>query len=216
MRGGLRLRTGVVLTPRHGPNVSYRLQRHRQHLRFGPAIPRSRCEGEGWSITLPVTEMLECITHTATLLRDGRVFVAGGVSYGGIGIFNGSLVSTELYTPDVLVPGPTLVSVSGDGRGQGAIFHAGTTHVAAPEDPAAAGENLDIYCTGLSVDSAIRPQVAIGGRSAAVQVVSQAPGVAGVNQVRVRVPPGIEPGPAVPVRLTYVDRPSNEVTIAVR
>jgi hypothetical protein len=155
-------------------------------------------------------------THTATLLRDGRVLVAGGVSYGGIGIFGGSLASAELYTPDVLVPGPALVSMSGDGRGQGAIFHAGTTHVAAPEDPAAAGENLDIYCTGLRVDSAIRPQVAIGGRIAAVQMVSPAPGVPGVNQVRVRVPPGIEPGAAVPVRLTYVDRPSNEVTIAVR
>jgi uncharacterized protein (TIGR03437 family) len=51
---------------------------------------------------------------------------------------------------------------------------------------------------------------------AAVQVVSTAPGVPGVNQVRVRVPTGIEPGPAVPVRLSYVDRPSNEVTIAVR
>jgi len=155
-------------------------------------------------------------THSATLLRDGRVLVAGGVSYGGIGIFYGSLASTEIYTPDVLVRGPALVAVSGDGRGQGAIFHAGTTHMAAPEDPAAAGENLDIYCTGLSIDSAIRPQVAIGGRSAAVQVVSQAPGVPGVNQVRVRVPLGIQPGPAVPVRLTYVDRPSNEVTIAVR
>jgi hypothetical protein len=154
-------------------------------------------------------------THTATLLRDGRVLVAGGVSYGGIGIFYGSLASTEVYTPDVLVRGPALVAVSGDGRGQGAIFHAGTTHLATPEDPAAAGENLDIYCTGLS-DSAIRPQVAIGGRIAAMQVVNQARGVAGVNQVRVRVPPGIQPGPAVPVRLTYVDRPSNEVTIAVR
>jgi hypothetical protein len=106
--------------------------------------------------------------------------------------------------------------VSGDGHGQGAIFHAGTTHVAAPEDPAAAGENLDIYCTGLNIDSAIPPQVAIGGRMAAVQRVSQAPGVPGVNQVRVRVPTDIEPGPAVPVRLSYVDRPSNEVTIAVR
>ena len=145
-------------------------------------------------------------THTATLLRDGRVLVAGGVSYGGIGIFHGSLTSAELYTPDVLVPGPALV----------AIVHGGTNHVAAPEDPAAAGENLDIYCTGLSIDSAIRPQVAIGGRIAAVEAVTQAPGVPGVNQVRVRVPPGIEPGPAVPVRLTYVDRPSNEVTIAVR
>jgi hypothetical protein len=155
-------------------------------------------------------------THTATLLRDGRVLVAGGVSYGGIGMFGGSLASAELYAPDVLVPGPALVSVSGDGHGQGAIFHAGTTHVAAPEDPAAAGENLDIYCTGLTIDSAIPPQVAIGGRMAAVQMVSQAPGVPGVNQVRVRVPTGIEPGSAVPVRLSYVDRPSNDVTIAVR
>jgi hypothetical protein len=154
--------------------------------------------------------------HTATLLRDGRVLVAGGVSYGGIGIFGGSLASTEFYIPNVLVPGPTLVAMSGDGRGQGAIFHAGTNHVASPENPAAAGENLDIYCTRLTIDGAIRPQVAIGGRIAAVQGVSQAPGVPGVNQVRVRVPPGIEPGHAVPVRLTYVGRPSNEVTIAVR
>ena len=155
-------------------------------------------------------------THTATLLGSGRVLVAGGVSYGGIGIFGGSLASAELYHPDVLVPGPALVSVSGDGHGQGAIFHAGTTHVAAPEDPAVAGENVDINCTGLSVDSAIPPQVAIAGRMAIVESVSQVPGVPGVKQVRVRVPTGIEPGPAVPVRLTYVDRPSNEVTIAVQ
>lgn len=153
-------------------------------------------------------------THTATVLRDGRVLVAGGVSYGGIGIFHGSIASAELYTPDVLVPAPALVSVSGDGHGQGAIFHAGTTHVAAREDPAAAGEDLDIECTGL--DSLNPPQVAIGGRMAAVQTVSNAPGLPGVKHVRVRLPAGIEPGPAVPVRLSYVDRPSNEVTIAVR
>ena len=72
------------------------------------------------------------------------------------------------------------------------------------------------YATGLGTDSVFRPQVAIGGRIAPVQTVSQAPGVPGVSQVRVRVPAGIEPGPAVTVRLTYVDRPTNEVTIAVR
>ena len=155
-------------------------------------------------------------THTATLLGDGRVLVAGGVSYGGIGIFGGTLSSAELYTPDVLVPTPALVSLSGDGHGQGAIFHGGTTHVADAQDPAAAGESVDIYCVGLTTDSAIPPQVVIGGRMARLLRTSQVPGLAGVIQVMVRVPAGIAPGTAVSVRLTYIGRPSNEVTLAVQ
>ena len=155
-------------------------------------------------------------THTATLLNDGRVLVAGGVSYGGIGVFSGSLASAELYAPEVLVPAPALVSLSGDGRGQGAILHDRTSHVAGLDDPAAVGEVVEILCTGLSPDSVIPPQVAIGGRMADVLRFGEALGLPGRNQVNVRVPSGFAPGPAVPVRLTYIGRSSNVVTLAVQ
>jgi hypothetical protein len=155
-------------------------------------------------------------TYTATLLNDGTVLMAGGVSYGGIGLYNGSFASAELYSPDVRIRGPALVSVSGDGRGQGAIFHAGTRNVVTADDPAAVGESIDIYCTGLTAGGVIPPQVAIGGRMSALLAVGTVPGAPGVNQLRVRVPGGVAPGSGVRVRLTYLDRPSNEVTIGVR
>jgi uncharacterized protein (TIGR03437 family) len=106
--------------------------------------------------------------------------------------------------------------LSGDGEGQGAIFHARTRDIAGSDDPAAGGESVDVYCTGLPIDRALPPQVVIGGRIAVLLAISTVLGSAGVTEVSVRVPSGIAPGPAVRVRLTYADRPSNEVTMAVR
>jgi uncharacterized protein (TIGR03437 family) len=154
-------------------------------------------------------------THTATLLGDGRVLMAGGVAYGGIGIYHGGLASAELYTPDKLAPTPAILPASGDGAGQAAIYHAGTTHLATRDDPVAADESVDIHCTGLAENSAVPPRVVIGGRLAPVLSAS-AVDESGVTILRVRVPRGIAAGPAVPVRLIHMDRPSHEVTMAVR
>jgi hypothetical protein len=155
-------------------------------------------------------------THTATLLNDGRVLLAGGVVYGGIGAFYGGTASAELYTPPVLVPAPRLFSMSGDGKGQGAVWHATTGQLASPGLPAMAGEALSMYTTNLTEGGVIPPQVLIGGKSAQTLYFGDAPGYPGFNQVNILVPDGIPPGSAVPVRLSYLGRSSNEVTISVQ
>jgi len=57
--------------------------------------------------------------------------------------------------------------------------------------------------------------VTIGGRLAEVLYFG-ASGYPGYNQVTFRVPTGVVPGLAVPVRLTYLSRPSNAVSIALQ
>jgi hypothetical protein len=166
--------------------------------------------------------------QSATLLNDGTVLIAGGYCYTGVGQLCGVFASAELYTPSVLVPAPALFSVSGDGRGQGAVLHAGTRlmalsrsaifgEVATWDHPAVAGDVLELYGTGLGDGSSrLVPDVTIGGRRAEILFVGNASGLTRVNQVNVRVPCGVAPGPAVPVRLISLGRTSNEVIIGVR
>jgi hypothetical protein len=153
--------------------------------------------------------------HTATLLSDGRVLIAGGDDE-RYWIPETILSSAELYTPAVLVPAPTLFSLSGDGRGQGAIWNGVTGQFASAANPITAGDVLAMYTTSLFEGGVIPPQIAIGGQLAQVLYFGDAPGYPGYFQVNFRVPSGVAPGSGVPVRLTYTGRPSNAVTIGVQ
>jgi len=157
----------------------------------------------------------------ATLLNNGQVLITGGNQYypfgaGGRDPQHPVVAVAELFTPAMLIPAPALFSLGGDGRGQGAIWHATTGEIASLSSPALAGEVLSMYTTNLADRGVIPPQVAVGGRLAEVLYYGAAPGYPGYYQVNFRVPDGVAPGPAVPVRLTYLGRSNNEVTIGVR
>jgi hypothetical protein len=154
-------------------------------------------------------------THTATLLNDGRVLIVGGVGYGGIGVFYGSASTAEIYTPATLIPPPQLLSTTEESK-EGLVLHAGTGVLVSAARPAVPGEILELRWAGLRAESVIPPRVSIGGRLAEVLSFGALRDSSGVSTAVVRMPSGVQPGPAVAVQLSYVGRLSNTVTLAVR
>ena len=152
--------------------------------------------------------------HTSTLLENGKVLITGGMT--GVNDSGGVLSSTEIYTPALVIPAPMLFSLSADGSGQGAIWHATTGFTASQDNPAIGGDILSMYTTNLSDSDVIPPRVIVGGRFAEVVYFGSAPGYPGYVQINFRVPAGVAPGPAVPVRVSYLSRTSNDVGMAVQ
>jgi uncharacterized protein (TIGR03437 family) len=144
---------------------------------------------------------------------------------------------------------PQIFATNQQGSGQGAALIAGTSTIVAPTGmfpgsrPAAKGEYISIYATGLGAvqnqpaDGApatglsptlAQPQVligcpganqAVGLCSAPVQFIGLAPGFVGLYQVNVQIPSGALSGSQVPIQLSLSGaggRPSNIVTIAVQ
>lgn len=133
----------------------------------------------------------------------------------------------------VIDSAPGIFTLSQSGQGQGAVLIAGAPLLAGPGGrPAAKGELIEIYCTGLGRVTAppvpgepaagLVPTIGtafatIGGVPAEVFYSGLTPGNVGLYQVNARVPLGSPAGPAVPVviRMGESGRPSNTVTIAV-
>jgi uncharacterized protein (TIGR03437 family) len=150
--------------------------------------------------------------HTATLLNNGQVLVAGGVPQDPYVTTS----SAELYQPATVLPIPALFSLAGNGQGQGAIWNSTTGQIASSHNPAAGGELLSMYTTSLIEGGAIPPQVAVGGQLAEILYFGDAPGYPRYFQINFQVPAGVRPGSSVPVVLTYLGRSSNAVSVSVQ
>jgi uncharacterized protein (TIGR03437 family) len=125
---------------------------------------------------------------------------------------------------------PAVFTKDQSGSGEGVIVHGVSNALVSADSPAAPGETVVIYCTGLGAVTPAVPagqaspvaartvvpvSVTIGGRSAEVAYAGVTPGSVGLYQVNAIVPEGIAPGAAV-VTVSAAGAQSPEVTMAVR
>jgi uncharacterized protein (TIGR03437 family) len=142
-----------------------------------------------------------------------------------------------LSSPILLQVAPTapgIFSIAGSGAGPGAILNSLDETVNTALNPAARGDWVSIFATGAgvttpaSVDgllaSAPLPapnanvSVTIGGLPCLTNFAGAAPGfVSGLLQINAQVPPGVTPGPAVPVQISIGSASSPlAITVAVQ
>jgi uncharacterized protein (TIGR03437 family) len=146
---------------------------------------------------------------------------------------NGNTVSVP-QTVVIASVQPGIFTLNETGAGQGEIFKSDDVTLAQPGTPAAMGEMIVIYCTGLGdVSPAVqngqsppanppaqtvnKVSVTVGGKAAQVLFSGLTPGSPGVYQINAVVPPGVTPGDAVPVTISVGSETSPaSVTMAVR
>ena len=168
-------------------------------------------------------------------------------SEAAIAVVSGGTTSNTISVPIQIAP--QIFTLNNSGSGQGSVVIAGTDTIAAPirafpgSSPAAKGDNISIYTTGLGgvlnppadgvettgpSQTLAQPAVNIGCLNSSGMVIfcntpiqssSLVPGFVGLYQVNVQIPANAMSGSAVPLELTFgpaVGRPSNIVTIAVK
>ncbi|HJT87199.1 MAG TPA: putative Ig domain-containing protein [Bryobacteraceae bacterium] len=103
---------------------------------------------------------------------------------------------------------PGIFSLDGSGAGQGLVVLWGTSSLAANRtylnigQPAEPGDSLVIRVTGLG-GASLLPLVKFGGIYTRAASLTPAPGMAGVSNVTVTVPPGVPEGDAIPLSVLF-------------
>jgi uncharacterized protein (TIGR03437 family) len=149
-----------------------------------------------------------------------------GESTSHIVVSNNGVTSSPVAV--VVAALPAIFNYSAGGKTFGAILHS-NFRLADVNHPAAEGETVLIYCTGLGPVSArpadgaagdgqtttAEPQVMIGGVPAAVSFSGLAPGYVGLYQINVQVPGGLQSGNQ-PVLVKIDGASSNSVLLPVQ
>ncbi len=106
---------------------------------------------------------------------------------------------------------PGIFTLSQDGRGPAAALRASDQSPVTAARPARAGEVVEIFLSGLN---GAAPRVTLGGTVVAeVPFAGRAPGLAGLWQINLRVPPGLRG--SVALQVTAGDAASNVVSLSV-
>jgi len=123
------------------------------------------------------------------------------------------LPSNEIFLP--IADASPGIFTSGSGAGQAAAVNASTGAFNAADAPAARGDILTFFATGLGETDPIRSRVLIGEREAEILFAGRI--LPGVVQFNVRIPPSAPIGPSVPVSLRIGSFTSQAgVTIALQ
>jgi uncharacterized protein (TIGR03437 family) len=122
---------------------------------------------------------------------------------------------SDAVTGVTALAAPALFSIDGTGAGEGLVYLSGTSLMATSRDyralgqPAQPGDSITIRATGVDPQS-LPPLVSVGGMAAKVEAVSALPGMAGVFEITVTVPLGVQPGSAVPIQASFGPLPAED------
>ena len=179
---------------------------------------------------IPLPTILGGVSVTINGVAAPLLFVSGGQvnlqvpfatsgTLATIALNNNGTTSNEVVVP-VAQTSPAIFSVEGTGFGPGTVVHSDDFKLVSEARPAAAGETVVIFLTGLgpldppiadgapgpeaepfsrTTDSSI--QVLFGGEAGTLLFSGAAPGFVGLYQINVTIPNPVVVGAAVPVAI---------------